>query len=123
MKRFGIAALVVLALFAAGCSRTKIIPQDQAHMGGDNFVQTAVKVAAGKPVKFIDDAGGAPHVLVIGTNGTWQANGNAPAQLNNNTGLNISPGNEIDVVFPTAGTYTVTCKVHPAMLLTVTVTP
>jgi len=123
MKRVGIVALAVLALVAAGCSRTKIIPQDQAHMGGDNFVQQAVKVAAGKPIKFIDDPSGSPHVLVIGTNGTWQPNANAPSQLNNNTGLNISPGNEIDVVFPTAGTYTVTCKVHPAMLLTVTVNP
>lgn len=123
MKRIGVVALLMLALMAAGCSRTKIIPQDQAHMGGDNFVQTAVKVTAGKPVKFIDDAGGATHVLVIGTNGIWQANANAPTQLNNNTGLTIAPGNETDVVFPTAGTYTVTCKVHPAMLLTVTVNP
>lgn len=125
MKRIGIVALIMLAFVATGCSRTKVIPQDQAHMSNSQFLQLSVKVKSGKPVKFIDGAGasGAVHILVVGQNGTWQAATGAPDQLNNNTGLTINPGQEIDVVFNTPGTYMVTCKVHPAMLLTVNVTP
>jgi plastocyanin len=123
MKRFGIVALIMLAFVATGCSRTKVIPQDQAHMNDSAFLQNSVKVKSGKPVKFIDNTGGAEHILVIGQNGTWQPTSGTPDQLNNNTGMTILPGQEMDVVFTTPGTFTVTCKVHPAMLLTVTVTP
>jgi plastocyanin len=124
MKRiaFTALALLTLATFAA-CSRIKIVPQDEAHMGGAAFKNTSVTVKAGAPVKFIDDADGATHILVMGTNGAWTKTDGSPDQLNNATGITINPGQEIDIAFPTAGTYTVTCTIHQSMLLTVTVTP
>ncbi len=92
-------------------------------MSGSSFLQSSVTVKAGQAVKFIDASDGAPHKLVIGTNGTWTATDGAPSQLNNSAGMSINPGQTIDVVFSTPGTYPVTCTVHPAMQLTVTVTP
>jgi plastocyanin len=112
---------LILIIAASGCSRVKIIPHDEAHMGATTFIQTTASVKAGQPVKFIVDAGGATHILVVGTNGLWVANNNAPATLNSAAGLVITPGQEKDIVFSQPGTYTVTCTIHQAMLLTVTV--
>lgn len=123
MKRFGIVLLIVLAMGAAGCSRTKVVPQNEAHMSGNSFLEASVTVKAGQPVKFINNPNTATHVLVVGSNGIWAADPNAPAKLNVQSGMDITAGTEIDVVFPTAGTFTVTCTVHPTMLLTVKVTP
>lgn len=122
MKRFFGIMLVVIVLFAAGCSRTAIIPKDEAHMGAANFIQTSVTIKAGQPVKFIDDKGGAPHILVMGSQGKWESTPNSPTDLNNATGITIQPGEEKDIVFNTPGSYTVTCTIHQSMLLTVTVT-
>jgi plastocyanin len=122
MRRLGIILLMVLAVGGTGCSRTKVIPVDEAHMTGSSFLQTAVKIKAGSPVKFIDPVGAAEHILVVGSNGQWQTDPNAPDKLNVATGMPIQPGQEIDVVFPNPGTYTITCTIHPSMLLTVTVT-
>jgi len=91
-------------------------------MGGANFVQITATVKAGQPVKYIVDSGGATHILVVGTDGKTVPNTDAPAELNTDAGITVNPGQETDVTFPTAGTFTITCKIHPAMLMTVTVT-
>src|ERR1700682_3153565 len=115
-------ALILLAFLATGCSRVKIVPQDEAHMGSGNFVQVSVTIKAGQPVKFIDN-GDATHILVVGNNGQWISNTQAPSDLNNAVGLTVAPGQEKDIVFGSAGTYQVTCTIHQSMLLSVTVTP
>jgi len=122
MKKVAVALIIVASLWVSGCSRTKIIPLDQANMNGVNFINSTATIAAGKPVKFIDSPDGATHILVVGSNGIWLNNANAPKEINSSTGLTIAPGKEIDVVFMNPGTYTVTCTIHQSMLLTVTVT-
>ncbi len=92
-------------------------------MNGDAFLQTTATVHAGQMVKFIDDPGAATHILVTGLNGEYAPSDSAPDQLNTANGMNINAGQEIDVKFPNAGTFQVTCKIHPAMELTVTVLP
>lgn len=122
MKYLGIIVLLLVTLGATGCSRVSAAPTDEVHMGTSTFTQPKASIKAGQKVKFIDDPGAA-HVLVIGSGGGWVADPNAPAQLNNNDGMAIGSQQEIDVTFPTAGTFNVTCKVHPAMQLVVTVSP
>ena len=123
MKQLGIVLLLVLAMGAAGCSRTKVVPQNVASMAGSNFTVSTVTVKAGQAVKFINATGGSTHILVVGGNGAWTADPNAPTQLNSSSGQSITGGQEQDIIFPTAGTFTITCTVHPYMLLTVTVKP
>lgn len=123
MKQFGLVLLAFLALGAAGCSRTKVVPQNEAHMGSASFLTALVSVKAGQPVKFINNPNTATHILVIGSNGTWVADPNAPSQLNSQSGMMIPTATEMDVIFPNAGTYTITCTIHPQMLLTVKVNP
>jgi plastocyanin len=122
MKRMWGILLLVLVL-ATGCSRVKSIPQDEVHMNGAAFLQTTATVHAGQTVKFIDDPGAATHILVTGLNGEYAPNNSAPDQLNTNNGMTINAGQEMDIKFPSAGTFQVTCKIHPSMQLTVTVTP
>ncbi len=126
MKRLAIALLLLAALAAAGCSRVKFTPQNEVHMGPSTFVNTTATVAAGGVIKFIDDSTGATHILVVGSNGVYQPATGAPTQLVKTAaygGLMINQGQEIDVTFPTAGTYTITCTIHASMLATITVTP
>lgn len=123
MKRLLSSALLLLALLAVGCSRIKTVPLNEVHMSGSAFLSTTATVKAGQPVKFIDNADGATHILVVGTNGLFAADPDAPTQLNTDTGTTINAGQENDIVFPKAGTFAVTCKIHPAMQLAVTVTP
>jgi plastocyanin len=120
MKRLGIVLLALLMLGATGCSRIKLVPLDQAHMQGASFSTTTAKIKAGTKLKFINDST-VTHILVVGDQGKWTSTPGAPSELDNSNGQLVSGGQEIDIVFPTAGTYTVTCTVHPAMLLTVTV--
>jgi plastocyanin len=123
MKRIVQMALILLAMVVTGCSRVKVVPQDEAHMGSANFIQTAVTVKVGQPVRFIVNGDGAAHILVVGSNGIWIANLQAPDKLNNPSGISIAPGQEVDVPFSTPGSYQITCTIHQSMLLTVTVTP
>jgi plastocyanin len=121
MKRVGIVALTLLALVAVGCSRTKVVPHNEAHMSGSSFLQSSVTVKAGQPVKFIDGPE-VEHKLVVGTDGKLASVDGAPSQLTDSAGMAINPGQEIDVVFNTPGTYPVTCTIHPSMQISVTVT-
>lgn len=123
MKQVGVILLLILSLAATGCSRTKAVPQDEVHMNGAAFLQLTATVKAGSPVKFIDEQGAAQHILLVGTDGLFKDTPGAPTELNTSKGLTILPGQTIQVVFPSAGTFQVTCTIHPGMLLNVTVTP
>jgi plastocyanin len=89
-------------------------------MGFTSFTgTTSVTIKAGQAVKF-DDSNGATHILVIGTNGMFHAQNGAPPELNSDSGTDFN-GDTKTITFPTAGTYQITCKIHPSMLATVTV--
>jgi len=83
--------------------------------------KSSATIKAGQQVNFDDSVGGT-HILVIGSGGQFKAQSGAPAELNNSNGVTFTPGDTKEITFPTAGTYTITCKIHPTMLATVTVT-
>jgi plastocyanin len=93
-------------------------------MGAFSFANTSVTIKAGQAVNFNDpsDTGGS-HVLVTGTNGQFAAASGAPSQFASSDGINFAPGDSMTIKFPTAGTFSITCKIHPSMHATVTVKP
>ncbi|MGZ3713989.1 MAG: cupredoxin domain-containing protein [Ktedonobacterales bacterium] len=80
---------------------------------------TNVTIKAGQAVTFTSDG---THNLVIGMQGTFSAKNGVPSELNSSSGLSFSPGDSKTVTFPTAGTYPITCTIHPMMQATVVVT-
>jgi plastocyanin len=89
-----------------------------------NFIgTTSVTIKAGQAVLFDDPAtGGGFHTLVTGTQGAYTPMAGAPSQFTP-SGIQFTPDTSMVIVFPTAGTFTITCTLHPFMLATVTVTP
>jgi plastocyanin len=73
------------------------------------------------PSRF-DDSSGGVHQLVIGTSGQFSAVSGAPSQLNTATGVMFNSGDKQTILFPNTGTFPITCKIHPSMQATVTVT-
>jgi plastocyanin len=80
---------------------------------------TNVTIKAGQAVTFKSDG---THDLVIGKQGQFSGQSGAPSELNSSSGLTFSPGDSKSVTFPTAGTYSITCTIHPNMQATVVVT-
>ena len=92
-------------------------------MGLQSFQNPNVTIKAGQAVTFNDPADtGNVHNLVTGSNGQFSAEAGAPSQFAAASGVNFVPGQSMDIVFPTAGTYKITCTIHPGMEATVTVT-
>lgn len=92
-------------------------------MGLQSFQNPNVTIKAGQAVTFNDPADtGNVHNLVTGSNGQFSAEAGAPSQFASASGVNFAPGQSMDIVFPTAGTYKITCTIHPGMEATVTVT-
>jgi plastocyanin len=79
-----------------------------------------VTIKAGQAVTFKSNG---THDLVIGTHGQFMAETGAPSELNSSSGVAFSPGDSTPIVFPNAGTFNITCIIHPSMQATVTVTP
>jgi plastocyanin len=80
---------------------------------------TSVTIKAGQAVTFKSTG---THDLVIGMHGQFMAETGAPSELNSNYGVVFSPGDSTSIVFPNAGTFNITCIIHPFMQATVTVT-
>ncbi len=95
-------------------------PANEVDMGGYTFVQTGVTISAGQSVHFVDQQNGTTHILCIGKDGRCDAGATSPQGLTGQ-GFTIQPGQAHDVPFETAGTYTVTCTIHPNMNVTITV--
>jgi plastocyanin len=82
-----------------------------------------ITIKAGQGVFFNNpQQGGGVHTLVTGKNGGYEAQPGAPAPFASSTGITFTPGDSRVVVFPKAGTYSITCEIHPDMLVTITVT-
>ncbi|HEU5349846.1 MAG TPA: plastocyanin/azurin family copper-binding protein [Ktedonobacterales bacterium] len=92
-------------------------------LGVETFTRTSVTIKAGQSVTFNDPSDtGNVHDLVTGTNGQFSAAAGAPSEFASADGLTLSPGDTKAVVFPKAGTFTITCTFHPNMEATITVT-
>lgn len=133
MKKFTLAALpllLIVMIAVAACGKTPGAATttgtaagapNQVNMdAGNNFTKTAISISAGQQVKFLDDQASALHIICIGADGQCDAKATGPKDLLGN-GFTINPGQEHDVTFDTAGTYKITCSVHPNMNMTVTV--
>ena len=91
-------------------------------LGGSSFTgATSVTITAGQAVTF-DDSSGGTHDLVTGTSGQFSAATGAPAEFSTKDGLDLSAGDKKTVTFKNAGTYQITCTIHPSMQATITVT-
>lgn len=92
-------------------------------MGSFSFeAPTSLQISAGQAVTFNDpSATGGIHNLVTGTNGTFAAAPGAPSEFASSSGVSFNPGTSKTFTFPTAGTYSITCTIHPSMEATITV--
>ncbi|HEV8190694.1 MAG TPA: plastocyanin/azurin family copper-binding protein [Ktedonobacterales bacterium] len=132
MKKAGVFLLplfLILALGIGACGKSAggnnnpgtSTPSNQVAMDATNFVNNTVSVKAGASVHFDDPAdSGGTHIICVGENGQCSNDANAPKDLQG-SGFTINAGQTKDVTFDKAGTYKVTCSIHPDMNLTVTV--
>jgi len=118
----GLAVMVVvlLALGACGGGGADNAP-NTVSMDLAEFHQNGLTVKAGETVHFANPANGDPHALCIGKDNQCAPQPGAPDKLNTTTPVTTNPGDTLDVVFPTAGTYLVICTLHPGMQVTITV--
>jgi plastocyanin len=90
-------------------------------MGASSFTgATSITITAGQSVTF-DDSSGGTHNLVTGTSGQFTATTGAPDEFSTKDGLDLSAGDKKTVTFKNAGTYQITCTIHPSMQATITV--
>ena len=132
MKKAGVfllPLLLILILGIAACGKTAggttnsgtSGPSNQVTMDATNFVNNTVTIKAGEAVHFNDPAdSGGTHIICAGANGQCSNDANAPKDLQG-SGFNIDAGQTKDVTFDKAGTFKITCSIHPDMNLTVTV--
>jgi plastocyanin len=114
-------AFVVAGLAACGGSGGSSGGGSTLSLGGSGFTgATSITITAGQSVTF-DDSSGGTHDLVTGTNGTFTAVTGAPDEFSKSEGLGLSAGDKKTVTFNTAGTYQITCTIHPSMQATITV--
>jgi plastocyanin len=121
--------LLMVALVLFGCGKVPglhnstgpSVAETTVQMGPTTFVQTTRTIHAGQSLLFDDTVGGGGlHIICLGNNMTCDSSAQGPSDLKS-PGFTINPGATKSVTFPTAGTYQVTCTVHPNMNLTVTV--
>jgi plastocyanin len=121
--------LLMVALVLFGCGKVPgvhnntgpSVAETTVQMGPTTFVQTTRTIKAGQTLLFDDSVGGGGlHIICLGDNMVCDKTAQGPTELMNG-GFTINPGGTKNVAFPTAGTYKITCIVHPNMNLTVTV--
>lgn len=77
-------------------------------LSGGQFSPSTLTVAAGTTVTFTDTAS---HTVTQGTDGVAV----------DDPIVDESGGSDVEVTFEEAGTYNITCTIHPAMNMTITV--
>jgi plastocyanin len=121
MRNVLLAGLLALALLLAACGGSNAASSGTITMGSGQFTGTTdITIKVGGTVKF-DDTNGGPHNLVTGANGTFSSESGAPGEFVA-SGIAFSAGMVQTITFPTAGTYHITCTLHPSMQATITVT-
>jgi plastocyanin len=118
---FVFSAITVLLVACGGSDATSNNPNTIRTEGG-TFATTSISIKKGSTITFLDDSNnGALHYLIIGQSGQEAAQNGAP-DFGGLSGHRIE-GGDVWTTAPwnTAGTYHVTCTVHPNMNLTVTV--
>ncbi|HEU5230194.1 MAG TPA: hypothetical protein VFU49_20405 [Ktedonobacteraceae bacterium] len=117
---FALACTTVVA--CGGTSGSAPTGPNVVKMVGGTFAIAAISIHKGDTITFVDDSGnGALHILVIGQNAQQTTEKNAP-DFGGTAGKRIDVGeNWTTPPWTTAGTFHVTCTVHPAMNLTITV--
>ena len=119
--------LLILALAITGCGKSAgngggdEYTTPDVTMGQTDFTHHALTITAGTTVNFMTESSGSTHILCIGENGSCQSGAQGPSELTAANGMQVDPGQTKQVKFDTAGTYKVTCTIHPNMNLTVTV--
>jgi plastocyanin len=122
------ALLLIMALFLFGCGKIPgvhttgpSVPATTVQLAATSFVQSTRSIKAGDTLTFSDTAGGGGlHIICMGKDQICDKATTGPAELMD-PGFTINPGETKTVVFPTAGTYQITCTIHPSMNLLVTV--
>lgn len=76
------------------------------------FNPNRLTIAAGTTVVFTNDDA-LPHTITHGTNGQAEDDPYVNEQ--------VSPGGTVSVTFDEAGTFAITCRIHPTMNMTITV--
>jgi plastocyanin len=118
--------LLTLALAVAGCGGggsggSSGGAANEVDLGAASFEQTSVTLNSGQPLHIVDpQASGGTHNLCLGQNGNCDSTMSGPSELQR-PGMMINAGDTKDITFSAAGTYHVTCTIHPNMNLTVTV--
>ena len=121
--------LLIIGLALFGCDNGPVpptptvvpIPATTVQMAPTSFVQTTRTIKAGQALLFSDTVdGGGLHIICLGHDQQCDTNAQGPSTLMS-PGFTINPGTTKAVVFPTAGTYQITCTVHQNMNLTVIV--
>lgn len=91
-------------------------------MGAADFATTSISIPKGSTLTFVNDTNtGSLHILVVGRDGQNEAE-NGSADFGGTAGHRAEVGDTWTTPpWTTAGTYYVTCTVHPLMNLKVVV--
>ncbi|MGH2416997.1 MAG: cupredoxin domain-containing protein [Candidatus Limnocylindria bacterium] len=117
-----VAVLTILVLVLAACSSSDITPSaagggddaggdtgETVSLSGGAFSPSTLTIPVGTTVTFTD---GASHTVTEGSDGTAVDDPIVDATW---------AGDPIEVTFDEAGTYDITCRIHPNMNMTITV--
>ncbi len=110
-------------LMLTACGTT--VPNHTLTLGSSDFTgPTVIEIRAGQNVIFDDpSSSGGYHVLLTGTGGNFTPSTGAPPPLNSTAGLILTAGQSQTITFPVAGTFGITCTIHPGMAATIIVDP
>lgn len=124
---FAFALAISLTLLAA-CNSTSVTTNTGTNpntvtMNATQFTVAAISIKKGATITFVNEASsGALHILVVGQNGENGSEPGAPDFGGFAGHRSYSGDSWTTAPWNTAGTYHVTCTVHPMMNITVTVT-
>ena len=126
MKKLVIMAIVAITITllvaCTGTSAPKSNNPNTVMEEGQAFGVSSITIKKGSTISFVDDPNnGGLHILVIGQSAQQESEPGAPS-FGNASGIRMDIG-DLWTTAPwnTAGTYHVTCTVHPPMNLTVIV--
>ena len=118
-----IAITITLLVACTGTSAPKSNNPNTILEEGQTFSVSSIMIKKGSTIQFVDDPNnGGLHILVIGQRAQQESEPGAPS-FGGGSGIRMDIGDSWTTpVWNTAGTYHITCTVHPPMNLTVIVT-